>query len=60
MERLGFIGFGNMGSALAAGFVKYGGFKAADIYAFAPDQHKLAANCKVAGINPCPSPDELV
>ena len=60
MERLGFIGFGNMGSALAAGFVKYGGFKAADIYAFAPDQHKLAANCKAAGINPCPSPDELV
>lgn len=51
MERLGFIGFGNMGSALAAGFVKYGGFKAADIYAFAPDQHKLAANCLLSLIH---------
>ena len=48
------------GIGLGGRFVKYRRFKAADIYAFAPDQHKLAANCKAAGINPCPSPDELV
>ncbi len=60
MKKIGFIGFGNMGSAMAAGFIRSGAVSASDIYAFAPDQEKLSANCNAMGITPCTTSTELV
>jgi len=56
---LGFIGFGNMAQALAAGFSASGMINAADIYAFAPHIDKLKANTSRIGINACESLAEL-
>ena len=41
MRKLGFIGMGNMGQALAKGFVSSGKIKGKDIFAYAPNQEKL-------------------
>lgn len=59
MEKLGFIGMGNMAQALASGFVKSGKVKAENIFAFAPNQAKLAENAKKYGFVPCASSMEV-
>ena len=44
MERLGFIGMGNMAQALCAGFVNSGKIAAESVYAYAPHYDKLVKN----------------
>ena len=60
MEKLGFIGMGNMAKALAAGFIKTGKIKAENVFAFAPHQEKLQENAKNIGFTPMASLQELV
>jgi pyrroline-5-carboxylate reductase len=60
MEKLGFIGMGNMALALAGGFIKSGKINKNDIYAFAPNQEKLNKNAQALGFIPCKSLNELV
>lgn len=59
MKKLGFIGMGNMGQALAKGFVSSGKIKGEEVFAYAPNQEKLELNCKNLGIKPCASLEEL-
>ena len=59
MKKLGFIGMGNMGQALAKGFVASGKIGGKDVFAYAPNQEKLSKNCDMLGINPCASLEEL-
>lgn len=60
MKKIGFIGMGNMGQALAEGFVKSGVVNKEDLYAFAPDSEKLARNADRIGFNTAASVNELV
>ena len=60
MEKLGFIGMGNMAQALVKGFVTSGKVKGEDIYAYAPNQEKLNKNCEALGIVACTSLEETV
>ena len=53
MNKISFIGMGNMAQAMVAGFTASGKVKGSDIYAYAPDQQKLAGNCGRLGINQC-------
>ena len=53
MKKISFIGMGNMAQAMVAGFTASGKVKGSDIYAYAPDQQKLAGNCGRLGINQC-------
>ena len=46
MNKLGFIGMGNMAKAIAAGIIKSGKISGADIYAYAPHQDKLRKNAE--------------
>lgn len=55
MKEIGFIGMGNMGRALAEGFINSGKVKACEIYAYAPNQEKLIENAKEIGFTPCES-----
>lgn len=50
--KLGFIGMGNMGSALARGFIAAGAVAPADIVAYAPNQKKLLENAAAIGFQP--------
>lgn len=49
MERLGFIGMGNMAQALCAGFVNSGKIAAESVYAYAPHYDKLVKNSEKYG-----------
>jgi len=60
MEKLGFIGMGNMAKALAGGFIKSGKLKAENVFAYAPHQEKLKENAKNIGFTPMASVQELV
>lgn len=53
MKKIAFIGMGNMAKALASGFIKTGKVNSADIFAFAPNQEKLAANAAKIGFVAC-------
>lgn len=53
MKKIGFIGMGNMAQALVKGFTASQKIVGESIYAFAPNQEKLAKNCGLLGINPC-------
>jgi len=53
MEKIAFIGMGNMAQALALGFIKTKKIAKADLFAYAPDQEKLAKNAKKIGFVPC-------
>ena len=53
MRKLGFIGMGNMGQALAKGFVQSGKIAGENIYAYAPNLEKLDINCERLGIVAC-------
>lgn len=60
MNKIAFIGMGNMAQALCAGFVKTGKISAENIFAFAPNQEKLTANSGKFGFVPCKSLEEAV
>ena len=60
MEKLGFIGMGNMAKALATGFIKSGKMKGENVFAYAPHQDKLKENAKNIGFTPCPGLQEVV
>ena len=60
MKEIGFIGMGNMGRALAEGFINSGKVKACEIYAYAPNQEKLKENAKGIGFTPCESLTTMV
>mgnify|MGYP000852066534 FL=1 len=60
MNKLGFIGMGNMAQALATGFIKSGKIKPSDIFAYAPHLEKLKENAKKIGFTPVDSLDALV
>ena len=59
MEKLGFIGMGNMAQALASGFINAHAIAADKVYAFAPNQTKLHANAKRIGFMPTATLAEL-
>ncbi|MGC8964091.1 MAG: pyrroline-5-carboxylate reductase [Brevinematia bacterium] len=52
MKRIGFIGFGNMGSALALGIVRSGLVSSSNIFAYDKDISKLD-KAKLEGLNVC-------
>ena len=52
MNKIGFIGMGNMAQAIALGFVKSGKVKAENLYAYAPNQEKLQTNAQKIGFIP--------
>lgn len=59
MNKLGFIGMGNMAQALAEGFIKAGAIDKAKVFAFAPNQKKLQKNSTRIGFTPCATLTEL-
>jgi len=59
MEKLGFIGMGNMAQALAAGFIHANAIAKEKVYAFAPHQEKLAKNAAHIGFTPVKTLQEL-
>ena len=60
MDKIGFIGMGNMALALAKGFIKSQKIKAVNIFAYAPNQEKLKNNADRLGFIPCDSIKDLV
>lgn len=60
MKKLGFIGMGNMAQALCQGFIASGLIATEDVFAFAPNQEKLAKNAEKIGFNPVKSLKELL
>ena len=60
MKKVAFIGMGNMAQALAVGFIKSKKIAKTDIFAYAPNQEKLAKNAKKIGFVPCKSLEEAV
>ena len=60
MTKIAFIGMGNMAQALCSGFAKSGKIKAGDMFAFAPNQEKLAANARRFGFTACKSLKDAV
>ncbi|SHK48425.1 pyrroline-5-carboxylate reductase [Selenomonas ruminantium] len=59
MKNLGFIGMGNMAQALAAGFIEANAIHKENVFAFAPNQEKLAKNAARIGFTPMASATEL-
>lgn len=59
MDRLGFIGMGNMAQALALGFIKSKGIAREKVFAYAPHQDKLKKNAELIGFTPMNSLKEL-
>lgn len=57
--KIGFIGFGNMGQAIARGMINCGGVDGGDIYAYARRQEKLKKSAVELGVNPVGSASEL-
>lgn len=60
MKNIGFIGMGNMAQDMVSGFIASGNVDGKSMYGFAPNQEKLAKNCKNLGINPCATVEVLV
>lgn len=60
MKKIGFIGMGNMASAIAGGIVKSGFIPGKDVYAFDIDENKLSRMHEQFSINACASEKELV
>lgn len=58
--KIGFIGFGSMGQAIARGMISCGGVDGGDIYAYARRQEKLKKSAAALGVNPVGSASELV
>lgn len=53
MDKLGFIGMGNMAKALCKGFLSSGKIKKENVYAYAPTYEKLVKNSEECGFNSC-------
>lgn len=60
MEKLAFIGMGNMAKAIAAGLIRQKKIAADQVYAYAPHYDKLARNAEEIGFVPCHSLAEAV
>lgn len=60
MEKIGFIGMGNMAIAIAQGFINSQKVKKENIFAFAPNQEKLKANAAKVGFTAIASVKDLV
>lgn len=60
MNKIGFVGMGNMALAIAEGFIKSGKVEKENILAFAPNQEKLKKNAEKIGFVPCSSVCEMV
>lgn len=60
MNKIGFIGMGNMASALAKAFYTFAGIRPSDTYAYAPNRTKLENNAEKLGFIPCSNIKELV
>ena len=58
--KLGFIGYGNMASAIAKGLVSFNVIKNTDIYACARNYEKLNTNCAKLKINACQDSTSLI
>lgn len=58
--KLGFIGFGNMGQAIAKGLISAGALEAQSISACAAHYDKLCKNAEALGIKACRNPKELL
>lgn len=58
--KLGFIGFGNMGQAIATGLIEQKALQGKQIFACAKNWDKLCNNTKTKGINPCKTAKEVV
>lgn len=58
--KIGFIGFGQIATAVCDGFLYRGSVPAENIFACAANREKLAANAKSRGINACASNEEVV
>ncbi len=60
MRRYGFIGMGNMASALCGGLIRSGAWRKEQISAYAPNWKKLEENAGRLGFAPCESTGELL
>ncbi|MBP3410287.1 MAG: pyrroline-5-carboxylate reductase [Clostridia bacterium] len=60
MKKLGFIGLGNMGRAIASGLITGGAIAGNDVYGYAPTWDKLCAYAQETGIHACKSALEVV
>lgn len=60
MQKIGFIGMGNMAQAIALGFINSTKVKKENIYAFAPNQDKLKKNADKIGFVPVADVKTLV
>lgn len=60
MNKISFIGMGNMAQALVVGFIKSQKIKASDIFAYAPNQEKLSTNSQKFGFTACKTLKEAV
>lgn len=58
--KIGFIGFGNMGQAMAKGLALKEAVKPQEIYAYDTNIERLNDSTKTQGFNPCNSIQELV
>ena len=60
MNKLGFIGLGNMGRAIASGLVAGGAIAPENVYGYAPRWDRLSAYAAQTGIHACKSAAEVV
>lgn len=60
MEKIGFIGMGNMAKAIAAGMIGKQLIAGEKVYAYAPHFDKLQKNAQEIGFVPCENIHELV
>lgn len=60
MEKIGFIGMGNMARAIAQGVVAAGAVRADDLYAYAPRYERLRAFAEPIGMHACKSVAEML
>lgn len=51
--KIGFVGFGSMGSAIAEGLIRYGGIRPENIFASAKHTGKLEKRCEELGVCAC-------
>lgn len=58
--KIGFIGYGNMASAVAKGLISSGAVNPSQLYACAKNYEKLCRNCEQDGIHPCESSAQVV
>lgn len=60
MNRIGFIGMGNMAQAIVSGFFRAGRVEKENVLAYAPHKEKLRSNAEKIGFVPVDTPEALV